>query len=334
MGKGSAEEMHEQQQENKDDSPDVVGEQTKFIRRHNFWILAHSLSGVDKFQQTFEPREGDIWLASVPKTGTTWTKALLHSILSLTSPSTDSSALLSHFNPHAIIPCVELFGESAEVDAASAYGSGRRLLQTHLPFHGLPLALQNSPSLKIVYVSRNPRDTFVSLWKFWNRLEQWQESKEFCGNREASMPSSKEQLFDEFCRGLFHGGPFAEHVLSYWNEHQKNPERVLWLSYEELQSDCMGCVLKMGRFMGLPSDLVEKNATSVVENCSFERLSNAEVNKIGVTKGIPPNAFHNSFFFRDGKRGGWKQHFSAQMEERVYNDIELKLETAGIHFHY
>ncbi|KAG2705315.1 hypothetical protein I3760_05G046300 [Carya illinoinensis] len=47
---------------------------------------------------------------------------------------------------------------------------------------------------KIVYVCRNPKDTFVSLWHFLNRVH--------------SMADPLEEDFDKFCRGVSPFGPY------------------------------------------------------------------------------------------------------------------------------
>ncbi|KAG6653015.1 hypothetical protein CIPAW_05G045100 [Carya illinoinensis] len=68
-----------------------------------------------------------------------------------------------------------------------------RLFSTHLSYALLPTSVQDS-ACKIVYVCRNPKDTFVSLWHFLNRVH--------------SMADPLEEDFDKFCRGVSPFGPY------------------------------------------------------------------------------------------------------------------------------
>ena len=111
----------------------------------------------------------------------------------------------------------------------------------------------SSINCKIVYIARNPRDSFVSLWKFYNRLTGQ-------GSLYLEGDFNKETVFDAFCSGFYYGCPFAESVLSYWHESKRNPNQVLFVTYEDLQADCMGWVKRLGLFLGFSTPLLEENA--------------------------------------------------------------------------
>eukprot|EP00252_Welwitschia_mirabilis_P015153 TRINITY_DN33348_c0_g1_i1.p1 TRINITY_DN33348_c0_g1~~TRINITY_DN33348_c0_g1_i1.p1 ORF type:complete len:317 (+),score=39.63 TRINITY_DN33348_c0_g1_i1:73-1023(+) len=290
------------------------------------WVQPHMPPIIQQFHESYLPMAGDVLLASLPKTGTTWTMALLHSILSISSLKPN---LLDEKHPHQIVPAIEYKFSDAEAVAFSDL-TPPRLFHTHLAFHCLPEAIKNpagSASLvcKIVYVLRNPRDTFVSFWKFYEGLVD-------AGMKEWNRKIPVEGLFDAFCRGVFSGGPFVSHVLSYWNEAKRNPERVLWLTFEDLQEDCVGCVLRMGRFLGCEMELMERNASSIVDKCGIERL--AEVNKKGGMDFSGTGFVPKFAFFRRGNSGEWKKYVSAEMEARIKEEIEKPLEEHGIHFRY
>eukprot|EP01018_Ginkgo_biloba_P009885 Gb_00929 [translate_table: standard] len=61
-----------------------------------------------------------------------------------------------------------------------------------MPYTALPQSIKDS-KCKIVYVARNPKDTFVSLWHFYNNLEGISQ-----GSGSLDNPS-KEDIFDAFC---------------------------------------------------------------------------------------------------------------------------------------
>lgn len=73
-------------------------------------------------QKEFQPRPDDIFFASLPKTGTTWGKALLYTILEFTSasnkhpadPNGDSAVgeklfAVDEKNPHVLVPTMETY---------------------------------------------------------------------------------------------------------------------------------------------------------------------------------------------------------------------------------
>lgn len=314
----------------------------RFEKYQSVWIDVNLVPAVKVIQKEFQPRPDDIFFASLPKTGTTWGKALLYTIIEFAcvgnkhpADTNDNSAAdekmfaVDEKNPHALVPTMETYlfnssdDEEYDISCFSDFPSPR-LLHTHLPIHTLPLLVKSSPNCKIVYIARNPRDSFVSLWKFYNRLRGE-------GSRYLDGDLSKETVFDAFCSGFYYGGPFAENVLSYWHESRRNPNQVMFVTYEDLQADCVGWVKRMGVFLGCSTSLLEENAQKIADKCSFDTLCNLQVNRKGKV-GTRKYGMKNAFFFREGKVGEWKKHFTPQMEERIYLEIEQKLSDQGLHF--
>ena len=95
-----------------------------------------------------------------------------------------------------------------------------KLLATHVPFASLPKSVQHSKT-KLVYLCRNPRDTFISMWHFTNNLLLHHNDT-----------NSIEETFDLFCEGVSLYGPFWNHVLAYWEKSIENPTKILFLMYE------------------------------------------------------------------------------------------------------
>jgi len=296
-----------------------------------FWIEVDTIPAVKVLQREFQPLQDDIFLASLPRTGTTWCKALLHTIVQVCKEDTNFGASVEDRNPHFLVRTMETHlshstaeHQQCDVSIFSKFPSPR-VLHTHLPFSLLPPPVRSS-ACKIVYIARNPRDVSVSRWKFFNKLHEH-------GLSFSNGDLSKEAMFGGFCSGFFHGGPFAESVLSYWRESRRDPNKVMFVTYEDLQADCVGCVKKLGLFLGCSPQLVDENAAIIVEKCSFQSLSTLEVNKTGR---VLENKFGtpNHAYFREGKVGEWKKHFTPQMEERFYLEIEQKLNDEGLHFKY
>ncbi|KAG6712783.1 hypothetical protein I3842_05G118800 [Carya illinoinensis] len=267
-----------------------------------FWIISTCMAGVLAFQKYFQARDTDIILATTPKAGTTWLKAILFSLLNRVHyPDLLKHPLLTS-NPHVLVPFLEtdLYIENQVPDLTSFVYP--RLFSTHLSYNSLPTSAKAS-NCKIVYLCRNPKDTFVSLWHFTNKLK-------------LRGTNSLEEAFDKFCRGVSLYGPYWDHVLSFWKESIENPQNILFLKYEKMKEQPTYELRKVAEFLGCPFT-PEEEAKGVVNDilslCSFDNLSTLEVNKSGkLSSGHP-----NEAFFRLGKVGDYTNYLTAEMVEKL-----------------
>ncbi|EOA39226.1 hypothetical protein CARUB_v10012203mg [Capsella rubella] len=282
---------------------DVGFDGTKLFKYQGCWHDSTSLQGILNFQRGFKPQDTDIIVASFPKCGTTWLKALIVALLERSNHSCDDHPLLLD-NPHGLVPFPELrlFMETSKPDLTSITSSPR-LFSTHMPLHTLRVALKNSPC-KIVYVWRDVKDALVSFWYFKCAILKIEEER-----------SMLESMFDSFCSGVINYGPFWEHVLSYWKGSMKDLKSVLFLKYEELKTEPHVQLKKLAEFLGCPFTVEEERGSveEILELCSLRNLKNLEINKTGrTTRG----AAHKNFF-RKGEVGGSKNYLTPQMEKRI-----------------
>ncbi|KAK8549224.1 hypothetical protein V6N13_008901 [Hibiscus sabdariffa] len=131
-------------------------------------------------------------------------------------------------NPHQLVPFLELnvYWNNPFPDLENVCVYKPRLFATHVPCASLPASIKDS-ECKIVYVCRNPMDMFISLWNFIGNLR----------DQSQEPPLSLDEAFDKFYRGIYLAGPFFEHVLGYWKASQENPNKILFLKYEDLKED-------------------------------------------------------------------------------------------------
>ncbi|CAO2820819.1 unnamed protein product [Amaranthus hypochondriacus] len=298
------------------------------IHYQGFWCENRILENIIAFQTHFKAQDTDIILASLPKSGSTWLKSLLYTILNRKSTSlhTISQQVFQTKNPHELIPNLEfqIYKKNNKNQQDLIELPSPRLFSTHIPFLSLPDSIQSSKS-QIVYVCRNPVDTFVSAWYF---------QLSFDNNKEIK-PSMEmmEDYVDKFCKGLCTFGPYESHLLGYWNEHLTNPDKVLFLEYEGLKKEPKKHIRKLAEFVGCPFSEEEENE-NVIENvikiCSFESLKKMDVNKNGKANPV----VENKHFFRKGEVGDWKNDLSPLMANKIYQILEGKLKEAGFAFKY
>uniref|UniRef100_A0A803MMU0 Sulfotransferase n=2 Tax=Chenopodium quinoa TaxID=63459 RepID=A0A803MMU0_CHEQI len=192
-----------------------------------------------------------------------------------------------------------------------------------MPCYSLPDSIKTT-KCRIVCVCRNPLDTFVSIWHFFQEFEA-------CKGIKPDM-EMMEKYVDKFCSGVSPWGPYENHVLSYWKESKQNPKKVLFLEYEGLKKEPRDHLKRLVEFVGCPfSEEEEKGKVvdEITEVCSFKSLKEMEVNKSGkVIFG-----FENKALFRKGEVGDWTNYLTPMMAKQFDQMLE-KLKTAGFSFEY
>ncbi|XP_028803547.1 cytosolic sulfotransferase 12-like [Neltuma alba] len=293
-----------------------------------FWYQKRLIQAILNCQNHFQAHDTDIFIVTPLKCGTTWLKALTFTILNRKkynlNPNLDPTQTVAPHplltaNPHVLVPNLEfdLYFNTNKLDLSSF--PSPRLLSSHLPYASLPESVKQS-RCKMVFLSRNPKDVFISLWHFTNRLRP--DIQEF---------NTIEYLFEKFCQGVNFFGPFWDHVLGYYKESLKRPEKILFLKYEELKSEPVRVLKDLGNFLGYGFSMEEENGHvihDILKLCSFENLKNLEVNKSGKL----PAGVENKTYFRRGEVGDWKNFLTIGMIKQIDAITEEKFGKHGLKF--
>ncbi|CAG7891296.1 unnamed protein product [Brassica rapa] len=324
-GEREDEELSYEFQEMLESLPKERGWRTRHLYLfQGFWCQSKEIQAIMSFQKHFKPLQNDVVIATIPKSGTTWLKALTYTLLNRhrfdpVSSNTDHPLLTS--NPHDLVPFFE-YKLYANGDVPDLSGlASPRTFATHVPFGSLKDSIEK-PGVKVVYLCRNPFDTFISSWHYTNSIKS-----------ESVSPVSLDEGFDMYCRGLIGFGPFWEHMLGYWKESLKRPDKVLFLRYEDLKQDIESNLKKLASFLGVPFTEEEEGkgvTKAIVALCSFESLKKLEVNKAG--KSI--KNFENRHLFRKGEVSDWINYLSPPQAERLSALVDDKLGGTGLTFRY
>ncbi|KAJ1687339.1 hypothetical protein LUZ63_018729 [Rhynchospora breviuscula] len=280
-----------------------------------FWWWEGIIPGIIGIQQRFKARPNDILIISFPKSGTTWLKSLTFSIMNRHKYGFTNHPLL-RLSPHDCVRFLELIygqGEESYVESLTS----PRLLCCHTPYSCLPDCITTS-ECRIVYVCRDPKDVLVSAWYM---------DKNYMPN----VPLSFNQAFEVFCEGRSGAGPIWDHILQYWNESLRRPDKFLFLKYEEMMAEPHQNLRKLAEFIRCPfSEEEEKTGVieQIIELCSFKNLKELDVNK----KGEGFSNIENELFFRKGVVGDWKNNMSPEMAERLDEITREKLHGCGLTF--
>ncbi|CAN1783974.1 Cytosolic sulfotransferase 6 [Linum perenne] len=253
-----------------------------------FWYQTNIIDSIATVRANFKPKRDDdvVILASTPKTGTTWLKALSHCILF----RDEEDDLLTKKNPHL---CVRNL-ESVKQDC------------------------------KLVYITRDPKDTLVSQWHFFNKI--------FRGNNLDPLPL--ESAAEIFCNGTHTYGPYWDHVLEYWEANQRSSDKVMFIKYEDLRRDPKPQVRELASFLGKPfGDDDDVEVEDIIWRSSFDRLKDLDVNKTGKVHPVLAPLLTNDLFFRRGEVGDWRNHLTAEVAKRIDDVTRVKFRSCGLYLH-
>ncbi|CAG2112620.1 unnamed protein product, partial [Medioppia subpectinata] len=280
------------------------------ILLQGYLIFPQFLTKIDRF----EVRADDIWLATYPKSGTTWTEE----ILSLIDNGGDVNKVKDKLLPKRV--------KHLEVGLPVAHNKwlkskkGRRLIATHLAATHIPDQLKRL-KCKLIYVVRNPKDTAVSYYHH-------HKMSTFLGNYRGSW----NEFSELFVGGHLVYGDWLQHVEGFWRLHQQNPTKVLFISYEELNTDLPKMIALMANFMG--RQLSDETIATIANHCSFESMKdNKMVNRENFTlKGLFD--MKESRFMRSGQIGRWTDTFTAAQSQAFDSRYRERLQSLGVNICY
>jgi hypothetical protein len=164
----------------------------------------------------------DVMIASYPKSGNTWLRALISSALGFNPASFDDLS--------TVVPELEML---RKVEKCFNLPNGGRLVKTHEPW--------NKCYRKSIYVVRAPAD--VALSYFNHQV------------RNGDFHGSFEQFIDLFLEGKVGGyGSWARNVSTWLEAHQRNPEDNLIIGYQYLLDDTESALSSVLNFIDVQVD--------------------------------------------------------------------------------
>jgi aryl sulfotransferase len=220
----------------------------------------------------FTPRGDDIVIATSYKAGTTWTQAIVGHLLfpdGLPAAIWELSPWLDFRPPPR--------GEFQAILDAQTH---RRFIKTHLPLH----ALRFFPQMKYIFVSRDGRDVFMSMWNHYRaytddavaRFNGPSGDEPRPGEEFPAAPDGIKAFWRDWCtRGWFpfesDGWPFWSHlsVTQSWWDYRDLPN-ILVLHYADMKADTAGAVARVARFLDL--DRTPEQIAAVAGAVSFKTM--------------------------------------------------------------
>ncbi|KAK7575716.1 hypothetical protein V9T40_012002 [Parthenolecanium corni] len=286
----------------------------KFLIPPKFKELGERILGL-------EVRPNDVWLASYPRTGSTWTQEIVWCLTN--NLDYDGAKLLSQMRA----PIVELTAHVGNdqgdwekirpnsVDQVENLPSPR-CIRTHLPWDLLPLHI-NTVKPKIIYVARNPKDCCVSYYHLCRLLYY------FNGT------------FEDFCELFLHGkvavGNMWEHVKEYWQ--RRSESNMLFLKYEDMIRNPLESVRTISEYLG--KDYSNEELRQLVDHTSFSKMRNNSalnlepiINQMYDSEKKRPDVK----VIRKGQVGDWRNYMSNEMADKFDELSREKWSNIGLTF--
>ena len=250
--------------------------------------------------QNWVPRPEDVFIASFPKSGTTWTQQIVRLVY--------SRGLIHDNDPslHAIIPWLDDSEDLPDLSVVDTLTSPR-VFKSHNPYHLLPCKLTESN--RLIYVTRTAKDTAVSMYfhTFGFKMYEYDESIE--------------HFIGEFMAGRVEYGPYWTHLSSWYAQRKRS--NILVLHYEDMQRDLAATVARVAHFLDQP--LTNEEIERIAELSTFSSMKKDHRTSMQLwdeeqrKPGMP--------FMREGKAGDWANHFTPELAQVFDREFKVKMAT-------
>jgi hypothetical protein len=221
--------------------------------------------------------DSDIFLASYPRSGNTWTRFLLAEILAAKTATFD--------NVNRTIPEMGI-----HVRASLFLPTGGRLIKTHEPYR--------SEYKRAVYLVRDVRDVALSQYSRERELGL------HCMDLDEYLP--------RFLQGRLSGfGAWQHHLPSWLGSPLASNGHLLLIKFEDMRRDPDSAISRILQFLGYPAE--PKLVRKAIENNSVERMRQKE----NAAQTLPKSSREEGRFVRKGAIAGWREKMTERQLKLV-----------------
>jgi len=275
-------------------SPDRIPRRTRVYENHHLdsprW-------------DRFETRPDDIIITTAYKSGTTWTQTIVANLIFQDGDIPGDIMDMSPWVDMRMRP----FENIQAVTAAQAH---RRFLKTHLPLDGLPW----KPELKYIYVGRDLRDVFMSIWNHYSKhtptaFEAINNPDTLVGDPFPACPADIREFWQSWVeRSWFEwerdGYPYwsaTHHVASWWA--YRHLENILFVHYADLLREPEAEIARIAAFLDI--EVSPDTLLRIVDRTSFASMRAHSDRIVGRAAAFWENG--GKTFLNKGTNGRWRE---------------------------
>ena len=261
-----------------------------------------------------------IWLASYPKSGNTWMRALLSSYLFEKHHKKDTD-VFSKMQLIKSFPAKKAFSgivnennlKKNKFEAFKHFITAQEKINEDPKLHIIKTHnfcgainghnfTNKENTIGVIYIVRDPRSAAVS----------------YAHHAGVSYDKSVDIMLNEQ-RIVFYDNYYPE-ARSSWKTHllswAKFPSPRLVIRYEDLLKDTPGIlkttIIFINQFLKKKIDIDHEKILTVVEECKFDHLQ-----KLETKKGINEKGDDQERFFRKGIRNEWQETLSKKLVQKI-----------------
>ena len=275
---------------------------------------------------------GILWIASYPKSGNTWTRALLNNLLKIIQDEDEGAPQnINRMNEYTIwdisakpyetilekppkdVDRAEIAKIRPQVQAMIAERTdGLAMVKTHHALvldRGVP-AINFEVTSGAIYIVRNPLDVAVS---FANHLGSTVDvAIEQMGVRNLETGVSETSVYEIY-------GSWSQHVESW----TRKPHRAIYvMRYEDMLERPMETFGGLARHLLLPA--TREQLQLAIDRSSFEELKKQEDEE-----GYKEKPDSAPRFFRSGKAGEWRHELTPAQVTKIVRDHHEQMRRFG-----
>jgi hypothetical protein len=219
----------------------------------------------------------DVFLASYPRSGNTWTRFLLAEILAAETATFD--------NVNRAIPEMGI-----HVRARMFLPGGGRLIKTHEPYR--------SEYKRAVYLVRDIRDVALS---------------QYSRERELGLHRVElDEYLPRFLQGRLSGfGAWQNHLPSWLDSPLASNGHLLLIKFEDMRRDPDSTISRIVHFLGFAVESAQ--IRKAIENNSVERMRQKE----NAAQTLPKSSREEGRFVRKGAIAGWREKMTERQLKLV-----------------
>ena len=265
----------------------------------------------------YKPRPDDIIVATTQKSGTTWTQQIISMLIFQDGPPPAPVQNLSIFVDMRMSP-LDVLEQRLESQ------THRRFLKTHTALDGFPL----HPEVKHVFVTRDGRDMFMSLWNhYFNYSEDFvnmlNQIPDRVGDQFPPCGDDIHQFWRDWTgRGWFDwesdGYPFWSQlrVIKTWWEYRHLPN-ILFVNYADMLADLSGEIKRIADYLDI--ELTPEYLQDVTEQCTFASMKERATEVMPGAEMLFDGGAKT--FIHKGTNGRWRDVLTA--DELAYYDTYI-----------